>query len=200
MSDINEIIAYALDPIQPDGLMTLYSLAVDAVYDIQHNNVGFNNSKAIKNLMNQYQRGLQGENIRKYRIAANLVIHSIYFTAIYHWIEVIGKSNVFVISGEVLNPVTNSTINSKYDKSANDENLNYHMSNIFRFIGLCPRKPFVNSGNIDTHLTYSYLANYIQMNTSTVSNLKAFYKPFNTLLQYLVKDMTTNAFIRNYNY
>lgn len=200
MSDINDIIAYALDPAQPGGLMTLHSLAAEAVNDIKNNRVSFHNSSAIKKLMDQYKRGLQGANIGKYRIAANLIIHSIYFPAIYNWADIIGKNNIFIISGEILNPSSSNiqNLHNFKNKSSNDVNLNYHMNNMFKFIGLCPRKPFVNSGNIDSHVTYSFLADYVKINSTTSANLSSFFKPFNLLLQNFVLDMKSNAFIRHY--
>ena len=200
MSNINEIIAYALDPSQPGGLMKLHSLAIEAVNDIKNNNVSFHDSAAVKRLMDQYKRGLQGTNIGKYRIAANLIIHSIYFTAIYQWTEIIEKANIFIISGEILNPysINVPNLHNIKNKSSNDVNLNYHMNNMFKFIGLCPKKPFVNSANVDSHMTYSFPVNYVKINSTSLANLSSFYRPFNLLLKFFTIDMKSNAFISYY--
>ncbi len=200
MSDINEIIAYALDPSQPGGLMKLHSLANEAVNDITKNNVTFHDSAAIKRLMDQYKRGLQGTNVGKYRIAANLIVHSIYFTAIYQWAEIIGKTNIFIISGEVLNPYSSNipNLHNGKNKSINDVNLNYHMNNMFKFLGLCPKRPFVNSANVDSHMTYSFPVNYVKINSTSLAYLSSFYKPFNLLLEIFTSDRKSNAFISHY--
>lgn len=103
-SDINECIALALDP-SKGKLSQWKEIALQAVEF-------YNSKKALdtvhnphlKELMKMYRKGLKKDSDFHYFRCGNLVLHSLYFLAVFSWVQAVPWRNIRLLFTEFLDP------------------------------------------------------------------------------------------------
>ena len=95
LADMNLLVDVALNKSMP--FYQYYELALLA--DNERENIT-RKVELVEDLMVTFFKGIQAENY--YRRSVNVLLHSLYFPAIYHWMKILGRRNVMIIQAEAL--------------------------------------------------------------------------------------------------
>lgn len=184
LQNMNDMVDVALDP-NLGGLDELHELALKAAAASKGSP---ERQKIVSKLVDVYHGGIvrgcsnrshspsaEPCDPKRYHRAANIIFHSIYFCAVEHWIRVVGRDNVMVVSSEDIDLRQNTVaaVNAK-------------MARIHAFLQVCPWTPATHA-NLDFHVTLDNIQDIHRLNATNAAKLEFFFRPFNSLLSDLLK-------------
>lgn len=178
LQNMNDMVDLALDS-ERGGLADLHHLATEAAAAPK---ASVQRLSLVTRLVDLYHGGIvrpcgsKATNMsscdpKRYHRAANVVFHSLYFCAVWHWSRVVGKRNVLVVKAE--------DIDLRIQTAAA---VDAQMARIHHFLRVCTWAP-ANHANLDFHVTLDNIQTQNRLNASNADKLQAFFHPFNQLLE-----------------
>ena len=176
LQNMNDMVDLALDP-QRGGLADLHHLATQAAAAAKGSAQRLD---IVTRLVDLYHGGIVRPcgssntstcDPKRYHRAANVVFHSLYFCAVWHWSRVVGPQNVLVVAAE--------NIDLRVQTAAA---VDAQLARIHDFLHVCTWAP-ASHDNLDFHVTLDNIQSQYKLNSSNSLKLQAFFRPFNILMQ-----------------
>lgn len=188
LQNMNLMVDEALDPGR-GGMLDLHQAAVTALKA----KAGSPERQAlVEKLVDMYHAGVTREcssgvasgvagsgsgcNKQRYHRAANVIFHSLYFPAIWHWMRVVGQTNVLVLQAESIDT-----------RLQGHEAVLAVLDKVHAFLGASPWRSTAPL-NVDYHATLTSIPQWDHLNASSQARLEVFFRPFNLLLMGLCDD------------